>query len=268
MFGTNIDSKLKDFLHEILISQNMFKYVFNKNIIHFNHSIIRMQFNYFSSVKYNETRIEVNTKKDVNGLSGLDKLEMNATKIDESIVILSEVNIKKTIKRIEKAMQMKVSKDEIAYYKQNMKITKFQVKLVFYFYARYFGSYRDLNFLNRTKYIKLLIMLKRRLQFQGFKYLPLILSANIDGRINSRTIRNAKFLSKIETSSLYQSIINDKYPTLTELDKDDVIMNTLSTIINTKFTFVEYDSPEQLGEEIIIDSDVVSDEFLNYLNQL
>ena len=268
IFDTTLPGQMNDLIRDKIICETMFKYVFEKNIIHFNYVILKNQFMFFNMEKYKHHRIELTSKKDVNGLSGLDKLEMNATKIDESIVILSEVNIKKTIKQLEKRMNIKISKEEIEYYKNHMKISKFQVTLVFWFYAKYFGSYRDLNFLNRTKYIKLLLMLKKRLQFQGFIYLPSILTANIDGRISSRTIRNTKFLSKIESSSIYQTLINDKYPTLEEIGKGDVILNTLSTIINTKFTFVEYDNPEVIGDLIELNNDIVSEEFLNYLNQL
>ena len=193
---------------------------------------------------------------------------MNATKMDESTVILSAINIKKTIKRIKKKMHIDIDKEELEFYRSNLKITKFQSRLVFYFYAKYFGGYRDLNSLNRTQYLKLLIMLKKRLQYQGFIYFPQILTANMEGRLNSRTIRNDKFLTKIETSSIYQSIITDKYSTLIDVDKSDLILNLLSTIINTTFTFVDYDRPDMLGQTIELNQDVVSDEFLNFLNQL
>lgn len=201
-------------------------------------------------------------------MSGLDKLEMNATKMDESTVILSGINIKKTIKRIKKKMHITIDKEELEFYRSNLRITKFQSRLVFYFYAKYFGGYRDLNLLNRTQYLKLLIMLKKRLQYQGFVYFPQILTANIEGRLNSRTIRNDKFLTKIETSTIYQSIITDKYSTLTDINKSDLILNLLSTILNTTFTFVDYDRPDMMGTVIELNQDAVSDEFLNFLNQL
>ena len=43
---------------------------------------------------------EISTEKDSEGLSSLDKLEMNTIKIDESLIVLSKINIKKTIKKI------------------------------------------------------------------------------------------------------------------------------------------------------------------------
>ena len=149
-----------------------------------------------------------------------------------------------------------------------MNITTFQSQLVFYYFAKYFNGYRDLNMVNRTQYIKLLIILKKRLYFQEYVYLPEILTANIDGKLNSRTIRNDKFLTKIQTSDIYQSIMTNKYSILHDIGKDDLILKILSRMINTKFTVVNYDHPEQLGETIEVNQDIISEEFLNFLNQL
>ena len=198
----------------------------------------------------------------------IDKLEINSSKIDESVVILSNSNINDTIKKLRKSTGIKISKDEIEYYKQNMNITTFQSQLVFYYFAKYFNGYRDLNMVNRTQYIKLLIILKKRLYFQEYVYLPEILTANIDGKLNSRTIRNDKFLTKIQTSDIYQSVMTNKYSILHDIGKDDLILKILSRMINTKFTVVNYDHPEQLGETIEVNQDIISEEFLNFLNQL
>lgn len=268
IFGTDQLTHMNELLKDKIISETMFKYSFDKNIISFNYVVLEKQLRFFLIEPYQQNRIELSAKKDLNGLSGLDKLEMNATKMDESTVILSNINIKKTIKRIKKKMHINIDKDELEFYRKNLKITKFQSQLVFYFYAKYFNGYRDLNLLNRTQYLKLLIMLKKRLQYQNFLYLPQILTANIESRLNSRTIRNDKFLTKIETSAIYQSIICDKYSTLADVNKSDLILNLLSTILNTTFTFVDYVRQDMLGQPIEMNQDIVSDEFLNFLNQL
>ena len=261
---THIDSLLKD----KIISETIFKYRFDNNIINFTYVNMNKQLGYFLKERYDENRIELSTKRDNSGLSGIDKLEINSSKIDESVVILSNSNINDTIKKLRKSTGIKISKDEIEYYKQNMNITTFQSQLVFYYFAKYFNGYRDLNMVNRTQYIKLLIILKKRLYFQEYVYLPEILTANIDGKLNSRTIRNDKFLTKIQTSDIYQSIMTNKYSILHDIGKDDLILKILSRMINTKFTVVNYDHPEQLGETIEVNQDIISEEFLNFLNQL
>lgn len=268
IYGVTPITHMNELLRDKIICETIFKYVFDQNIISFNHVVLKNQLGYFIVDKYKKNRIELTNKRDVNGLSGLDKLEMSSVKIDESIGILSKINIKKTIKYIERQMRTNIEDEEIEYYVNHMNISKFQVQLCQYFYARIFGGFRDLSLLSRKKYIKLLILLKRRLHLQGLIYLPAILTSNIDGRLNARTIRNDKFLSKIESSSIYQSIMANKYNTLSEIDKGDLILNTLSILINTKFTFCEYEYPEKLGEIIEVNPDIVSDEYLSYINQL
>jgi hypothetical protein len=268
IYATTPVTHTNDLFQERIICETIFQYVFDKNVINLNHVVLRKQLFYFTMEKYKLDRIELSNTKDANGLTGVDKLEMNAIKTDESIAILSAVNIKKTVKMIEKKMHMKVSKAELSYYSYHMNMSKFQVQLCQYFYAKTFGGYRDLSLINKKTYLKLLIMLKKRLRMQGMVYLPEILTANISGRPNARTIRNDKFLTKIESSAIYNDLISKKYSTLKSIDKNDTIINMLSTIINTKFTIVDYDAQDKYGEPIEINQDMISDEFLNYLNQL
>lgn len=259
---------MNSLLKEKIISENMFKYTFDKNIISFNSVIIDKQLGYFIMEKYDHTMVELSSKKDSEGLSGLDKLEMNTFKIDESLVILSDINIKNTIKKIRNSMNIELPKEEIQYYKEHHQINKFQVQLVNYYYAKYFGGYRDLNLLTRKQYLKLLVLLKRRLQFQGLIYLPQIITGNVE-KLNKRVVQNSKFLAKIENSTIYQTLVEDKFSTLEELNKSNMIIGLLSTIMNSKFTLVDYDMPDRLGEPIeIANTDIVSDEFLSFLNQL
>lgn len=268
IMGTDPLIYMNTLLRENIISDTMVKYVFNKNIISFNSVVIDTQLKFFSMTKYSHTLRELSGTKDAEGLSGLDKLEMNSAKIDESLVILSTVNIKKTIKRLQHKFGIHVDKDEIRYYLEHHEINKFQVQLIYYFYAKHFGGYQDLNLLTKTQYIKLMVLLKKRLQYQGFMYLPQLISGNIE-RLVKRTIQNKKFLDKIETSSVYQSIIKDKFGILSETNKSNMIINILSTLLNSSFTVVDYDFREKLGENIEINTpDILSDEFLNFLNQI
>lgn len=268
ILGTDSHTYADSLLKEKIISETMFKYTFDKNIISFNSVVIDKQLGYFIIEPYEHTMVELSSIKDSEGLSGLDKLEMNSYKIDESLTILSNINIKHTIKRIRKSMNVEIPKEEIEFYQHHYKINKFQVQLVNYYYAKYFGGYRDLNLLTRKQYLKLLVLLKRRLQFQGLVYLPQVITGNVE-KLNKRTIQNAKFLMKIENSAIYQTLINEKFSTLDELGKSNLILNLLSTIINTSFTVVDYDHPEKLGEPLeIANPDILSDEFLNFLNQL
>lgn len=266
--GVDIITKADELLKKDIISQAMVRYRFNDNLISLNMVIIRDQLMYFLKEKYKHMPVEISTEKNTDGLSGIDKLEMNSFKVDESLLILTDINTKKTIKRLKKQMKIKLPKSERYFYEDNHVIHQFQVQLVHYFYARYFGGYRDLTMLKRSQYIQLLVLLKRRLQAQGLVYLPQIISGNIT-KLNKRQRKNTRFVTKIEESSVYNQLVQDKYSTLDELDKSGKVMSLLSTILNSEFTYVDYDNPDKLGEVIeITNEDMMCDEFLRFLNQI
>ena len=163
--------------------------------------------------------------------------------------------------------RIEISDEELQFYLTHHRPSIFQVTLVKYYYAKYFNGYRDLKMLKEDDYIKLVITLKRRLQAQGDIYLPQILTGNIECKLNTRTIQNRKFIDKIQTTVLYKQLI-DKFEYLIDLKENNIILNTLSTILNTSFSIVEYNNQEKLGEKLDVIADIVSPETLEFLNQI
>lgn len=270
IYGESRMTYLDAVLKEILISETIFKYRFHKNIVSLNYTVLMKQLTYFRKEKYKKTLIEVTNKSDSDGLSGLDKMEMNSIKIDETHIILSKLNIENIISKIEKGLKtIGIDEDEIEFYREFHTPNKIQVQLVFYHYAKFFGGYRDLNSITRKQYFKLLLMLKKKLELKRYVYLPLLLTGNVINKVNSRKIQNAKFLSKIENSAVYEAIMKNKFYLVDELDKPGII-NILSTLINTNFSYVEYDDPEKTGEAIDISKhvDMLSNEVLNFINDI
>lgn len=254
-------------LQKIVVTDVLPKFLFDQNIISLLTVVLENNLNFYNRGEYKYLPVVLNDKKDNEGLSDLDKFEMSFNKIDESLTILSECNIERVMKKIEYMNNIEISQDEIDFYTKHNKFGSFQTGLVNYYYAKYFNGYRDLNMLKDEQYIKLLIILKRRLQAQGYIFLPQVLSGNIEGRLNTRTIQNRKFINKIQTSVLYKQLM-DKFAYLIELKDDNIILNILSTVLNTAFSYVEYNNQEKLGERIEIMSDIVSEELLSFLNQI
>lgn len=259
-----IDIMLKD----RIIVDALFKYKFDESVHSFNISVISNQLKFFRQDKYDVTPKMIGYEKDMEGLSSIDKLVMNMNKIDESLIILSEINIKNTIKKIKKRFNIQVDKEEIKFYMNNHKINKFLMQLVHAYYAKFFEGYNDLTMLTKMQYIELLIILKKKLIYDGNIFLPQIITGNIQSRLNSRVIQNNKFISRLESSSLYEELVNDKFAAVIELKGENIIINLLSNIINTKFTFVDYDMEEKLGDVIEINQNALTDEFLKFLSEI
>lgn len=274
--ATSIDavSYAEELLDKNLIVDNMFKYVFNKSIISFNSVILKTQLEYRCIKNFGITMQEISDEKDQDGLSYLDKLEMDTAKIDENNILLSKVNIKDTIKRIKKKNKIKITNEEREFYIKNTKISKIAKTLVFYYYAKTFNGFTDLNHITIKKYMDLMIILKRKLQVSGFIYINQIISANVLGKSNSHLVYNSNRFEKLENNPIYKNIENEKYPSLKRVDDDvdkkkknkSFILGPLQTIENTMFGFVDYDEPSKLNKVISFDYDVLAQEYEDFIN--
>lgn len=205
-------------------------------------------------------------------------MEMNISKKDEGIIMLADINVNTTIDYISKLIDIKLTDEEIEYYVQHHKPNPVQIDLVCNYYSRFFGGYRDLNLLDRHQYIKLLLLLKKKLILEaGSKLnspdsfeqvcLPFVLTANINDKVNNRIIRNNKFISTLEDDSNYQDLVNNKYKNMCQLNPD-FIKSKISPFLNTTFTYVVYEDPSLLGKEISYADNKISSEILLFLKNI
>lgn len=250
-------------LKQVIITDNMFKYSFTKNPVHFNAVIIANQLRNFFKDEFEYKPQEVSTIRDDNGLSGVDILEMNSNKIDESLIVLSHLNIDQAIERYAKD----VTEDEIEYYKNNLRIDKFQKEIINYYYSKFMG-YNDLEFLDRTQRYTLMIALKKHLQKMDFIYLPLLISSNFENK-SERMINNQKFTQKVINSDIYQNMMKNKFSVISEDEnRQKVIIKIISTFLNSTFHLVDYDNQDLLGTKLEPYQDMVSAEAIRYISMI
>ena len=250
--------------------------------------------------QYSKNLTEITNSKNTDGLSGADKMSMNLSKIDEGITIMSDINIPMTIEYLKRRFDITISSDEVDFYIKHHKPEDIQIQLVRSFFAKYFGSYRDLLLCTRRDYITLMLLLKKKLMIElGYEdeneeidetdineseeiitdengniiktdntmrpvALPYIISGNLSDHINTRVIRNIKFTEKVESSYTFQKLQEENHKYLNCI-KPNYDMSLISSLINTKFTYVEYEHPELLGQEITYSDDKISDEILFFL---
>lgn len=289
IFGDDLVNVINYFVKKVLIADTMMKYKFNEiwdkttksykeNIVGFNKTVVKYQLMYYLKAQYIKNPSEITSTKNSEGLSSVDKFLMNQNKIDEGSVILSEINIKCTISMIRELIDVPLSDEEIQYYMDNHHPDYIQVQLVYAYYTKFFGSYRDLNLLRFRDYIILLLLLKKKLLIDlgyeedvdgelHYAALPYIISGNVLDKVNTRIIRNNTFITELFNNSDYNELMNSKYDLLSTINNESII-SILSGIINTKFTYVTYEAQDLLGKEINYNVDKVSSELLFLLNSI
>ena len=287
IFGDDPGLLIEKFVKKQLIAENIVKYKFNKNWdpkkkkydenpIGLNKTIMKYQLFFFVKETYSKTLTEMTNTRDSEGLSASDKMEMNLSKMDKGILVMSEVNIKETIRRLREQYGVAISEEEIDYYIKHQKPSDIQTHLIRSLYSKEFMSYRDQYIVPNRQSTILKIILKKRLiadavcspnkEFDDV-VLPYILTGNVSGKVNTRMVRNSKLLAKIEEDSDYQYLVNYKYKELEELEPG-YIKSLLSTFIYTKFTYVCYEAPELLGVEINAPEDQICHELIQYLKMV
>ena len=290
IFGVDLYSVISQFTKVVLISENCAKYKFNEhwnakqkkyaeNVVGFNKTIIKYQLNYFLKDQYEKTLTEVTNTKNNDGLSGIDKMAMNLDKYDEGTVILADINIEDTMKRIMQMVDIPIAEEEVNYYMEHFHIAPMQLEYIHQFYAKYFGNCQDLALIPKRQLIILALIMKKILLIDlGYDpdtkemkeaALPYILTGNLEDRSVNRMIRAQKFVDSLEESYKYQRLVNEDYKMLLEIPgKEDSIKAKLSTIVNTKFTYVTYEAPELTGTEITYDVESIADELLCFLEYI
>ncbi len=287
IFGDDPGLLIEKFVKKQLIAENIVKYKFNKNWdpkkkkydenpIGLNKTIMKYQLFFFVKETYSKTLTEMTNTRDSEGLSASDKMEMNLTKIDKGIIIMSEVNIEDTLRRLQNRYGVNISDNEIEYYMKNQKSSDIQTQLIRSIYSKEFMSYRDQYLVPKRQSIMLQIILKRILFTEAAcrpghnlddVVLPYILTGNVSGKVNTRMVRNSKLLAKIEEDSDYQYLVNYKYKELEELHPG-YIKSILSSYIYTKFTYVTYERPDKFGDEIEAPEDQICHELIQFLKMV
>ena len=209
------------------------------------------------------------TSKDSDdSLSHAEALEMASYTRDASSIMISDCNRKKCMKEIDTWYKsFNVTDLEIQFYMDNCKLNEVNVFLLNSFYSSKFKDSYAILSLNKVEVTRLLIYMKKYLQYHKMPILAQILTANITGRYKSNIIKNTKFLESIYTSDVWTDIISNKFEYINELNpKENPIIKYLSVIINCEFEFVDMD-PDINGMKMEdITSSDIAPEFLLFLS--
>ena len=266
--GVTEHSHTDTILIKHLLGNNMFKFNFSDNIMSFLKSVVETQLRCtINKIRYKVTPTMVDTVKDFNGLSEIDKLEQSMVKIDESQIIRCAKSLPDAIERFIRQVGP-ITDEEIEYYLNNFDCTSvFHDMLIKNYFASTFGGFTELKSKSLEQYIQLLIIAKRLCEMNGTTQIQYLLSSVIKGRTSARLLQSANDINKLEADETYKKLVTEKYSTLMSYNKNR-IREILSFVLNNVFTYVEYKDQELLGQEIVFDRDIIGKELLEFIDNI
>ena len=267
--GTTETKQLDRLMVKFLLTDNFFKFHFNYALSAFSKAGIETQLKYtINRVSYNFNPIHVTDEKGPDGLSAIDKINQMEMKVDETRTIRSSKALEDIMRKLE-YQYGPISEDEIQFYTDHLiNLDKFHNTLINYNYAKEFGGFTELKTASIRQVMKFIIYAKRELKQKGYTELPWLISSILKGKLSNRLLQNTKFINKLKTSSTYKHLVNDVYGIMMEGLKDDPILKMISRILNNNYVFIEYDQPELTGEVIQFNEDIISDEMLNFIDEI
>lgn len=242
---------LDEVIHEVIVVKGLYKLDYRRSVVSFIDGVIFKHHINFKRENFKTKPVEIDqydaaTDND-NFLSHAEALEMQAYKVDASSAIFTDANIKFVLKRIDENFRIDISDEEFRFYYDNLRISNMTEMFIHDFYARIFHDTNANLQLSKMDTVKLIIILKKYLQYRGMYLLPQLCTAKIRGKFKENLIKNAKFNETVNTSDVHQSINNPKYKYIDELfPGENLNMRKLSAFINSELEYVDFD-PEING---------------------
>lgn len=253
-----------DELVSSIVTDLLPKSIFKKNLIFLIQVAIPRQIKtrLLAKDRYEFCDISMSAKTDE--LSGLEKMEANNARISDLDVVISELNVNKTINKIMKKYKITITDDEFNYYRTNLHSFSFS-NVILQFFANYFGGFYDLKSTSKKNYIYMLIIFKKIMASMGFIYINQIMTGNVSKNIKRRKV-STKQLDKIADSRRFKKIM-ENYSMGMSNEKNSIIYN-IAEVLNTPVEYVDYDHPEYLGMDIKGEFDIIIDEYLRFIQML
>lgn len=249
LYGTTLELYLTSLIHEVILVKSLHKLAYNRSIVSFIDGIITHSYTHYryENFKYKPVEIEVEDSDSDDYLSHVETLEMQISRVDESNQLVNETNTAQVMDEIRQRFRIEIPQSEIDFYFENMRFNSLTQCLLHAFFSKYFNDTNAIRLLDKRNAVELAIYMKKYLSLRGMLILPQICTAKVSGKFRDTCIKNAKFLEKFTTSSVYQHIISEKYRYIAELGlKEDPIVKNLSTMLNSSFEFADPD-PEING---------------------
>lgn len=268
--GDNVESFIQVFISEILIVKGLYKLDYRRNPVSYIDGILFQSYNNFKQENFEFKPVDItddDSSGDTEYMSRAEAMEMSSYFMDESSLLINDVNSTKVMAEIKEKFNIPISKEKFDFYMTHCKFTYINQELLRCFFTKYFHDSFALKGLNKRDLMTLTIILKEYLQMNNMYLLSQLLTANIMGKYRESPIRNNKFKEKLETHDMYLNVVKPKFKYIYELGmKEDKIKKLLSIMINSSFVCVDFNEQINGLEVDNVSIDQLNNEFCQFLS--
>lgn len=257
---THTMSTIKQIMRQIIP-----KYVYNRNIIHFNFDAITRETKYkVTDIPFEYKLASVSSSiRDEDNNSESDKFEAYISKIDEAMLLQTNVNCDTTMRKIVQ-IYGPFDDDELDFYERQLVKdghgikNEFQANLISYLFLKEFKDTRAAKLINNREYVILMVAAKRYLAREGQTLLPFIIGGRVERCVTKKMV-NKKIMQRIMISELYPKVV-EKYKN-DKINEENVFRN-IAQILASDFRNIDYHDaelndipieciPEKICEEVL-----------------
>lgn len=280
-FLINIGININNFIYSVvkkLKTDIVPKYDIDRSVVNLtlaaaSHSVAQL---FKTNFPVSYKTFDMTAKSEEEEVNKFERIEINSAKINEDLNILHKIIIQDTIRTLYKQYNIRLSKEEIAFYFKHLRINKLQTNLIGLFFAKHLGSCEIIYKCSRRDYIILLLIMKKILLQQGCKYIPAILTGYVTNTIREKKVVSKKYLIKVIEDERYKKIIDFNYRcSQKKIEDQSIIKKIISTLISTNFCDLDYYAYKRQQEtnfnennEIVVNEFELIDEIIKLLEMI
>lgn len=269
LYGITLELYLESLIHEVILVKSLHKLSFNRSVVSFIDGIITHSYKHYryENFKFKPVEIEIEDSDSDEHMSRAETIEMQMCRVNEANQLITETNMEQVMRQIRERFSIEIPQEEFDFYFKNLNINRLTQSMCHTFFSKYFDDTNAIQLLDRHDLVELIIYLKKFMQLRGMNVLAQILTATVQGKFKDSCIKNNKFLETFTTSSVYIHIISTKFRYVKELGmKEDPIIKDLSTMINSRFVFVDFDPDINGFVAENIDRDYITSDYMLFLS--
>ena len=196
---------------------------------------------------------------DEDKLSESDIFDLYYRPQDETILIFNRYANDDAVESIARRNRIEFDRNEIEFYKKNYKIHNFTVNLVTQVFARFFSGTSNVRSCNHEQFIKLVVLLVKKMKDLDINYLPDFVTANRESYSFIR-MPSAGILKCLKNNFDYTELIEMKYRFVRNVfdiktttgDNRNPIKDTIVSLVHNDYRYNGYGNKLN-GEKIPID---------------